>query len=86
MNSKEKDVFTKSLAKMDKLHVEYIDKANEAYLKEEKEEFSKYQLAYQMVKKCIDIVTVEARLHGFPQEDDYKFNLSAKNQPHPGKR
>ena len=78
MNGKEKDVFTKSLAKMDKLHIEYIDKANEAYLKEEKNDFEKYRLAYQMIKKCIDTVTVEARLHGFPQEDDYKFNLSAK--------
>lgn len=73
MSNKEKDVFAKSLAKMDKLHIEYIDKANEAYLKEEKNDFEKYRLAYQMIKKCIDTVTVEARLHGFPQEDDYKF-------------
>jgi hypothetical protein len=73
MNNKEKDVFAKSLVKMDKLLIEHIDKANVAYLKEDKEDFKKYQLAYQMIQKCINIVTVEARLHGFPQEDDYKF-------------
>jgi len=28
----------------DRLHIEYIDKANEAYLKEEKNDFEKYRL------------------------------------------
>ena len=41
MNNKEKDVFTKSLAKMNKLLIEHIDKTNVAYLKEDKEDFKK---------------------------------------------
>jgi hypothetical protein len=57
-----KGVFTTVLSKMNKLFIENLNTANENYLKDNKTEFKKYQLAYQMIQKCIEIVTVEARL------------------------